>query len=260
MEEKNRPNIVLVIVDAFRPKHLSLFGYENETDKNLKNLAKDSILFRKAISTSNSTVPSLNSIFTGLYPPNHGVVHQFPYTTEEEIDKFDRVNLWMPTFLKNLGYETMALDWLGMWYKKGFDYYKEKEDKKSLMQKIISSPKVKQILLKLPNWAYKFGKSVFKTRSSTPFTPASETVKLAISKIKKAKKPFFLFMHFWDTHFPFPTTKYSGSEEKDIDRILENVKSDSQKEYIKKRITDIGLESTKDIIRKYDLTIKNIDD
>lgn len=66
MEEKNHPNIVLVIVDAFRPKHLSLFGYENETDKNLKKLAKESIVFRKAISTSNSTVPSLNSIFTGL--------------------------------------------------------------------------------------------------------------------------------------------------------------------------------------------------
>lgn len=259
MEEKKRPNIVLVIIDAFRPKHLSLFGYKKETDKNLKKLAKESVLFKQAISTSNSTVPSLNSIFTGLYPPNHGVIHQFPYTTEKEIDKFEGINLWMPSFLKNLGYETIAIDWLGMWYKKGFDYYEEKEDKKTLIQKIISSSKTKQILLKLPNWAYKLGKTIFKSRSSTAFTPSRETTKLVISKIKEAKKPFFLFAHFWDTHFPFPTTKYSGSKNKDIDKILGSVQSDSQKEYIKKRITDIKLESSEDIVNKYDLTIKNID-
>lgn len=78
-------NIVIIIVDALRPKNLSLFGYEKETDKNLRGIARESILFRKHFPCSNSTSPSLTSLFTGKYLSTHGILHQFPYTKQEEI-------------------------------------------------------------------------------------------------------------------------------------------------------------------------------
>ena len=37
----SKKNIVIIIIDALRPKNLSLFGYGKETDKNIKEIAND---------------------------------------------------------------------------------------------------------------------------------------------------------------------------------------------------------------------------
>jgi arylsulfatase len=252
-----KPNIAIIVIDALRPKNMSLFGYEKETDENLKNLAREGILFRQHISTSNSTAPSLTSLFTGKYPKNHGIIHQFPYTKEEEIEKLKKTKFWLPIFLRDKGYDTIAIDWIGLWFKRGFNYYEEKEDNPN---KFKNNPFVKKVLLKLPNWVYSLKKKIIKNKNSSLFPPVEKTIGLAIDKIKESQKPFFLFMHLWDTHFPYPTIENpSLSGEEDIDKILGNVKDNSQKEYIKKRITDISLNSLKDITNKYDLAIKTID-
>lgn len=214
----------MIVVDAFKPKHLSMFGYEKETDKNLKIIAKESILFRNQFSVSNATAPALTSIFSGLYPSNHGVIHQMPYTKQEEIEKVEKIKFWLPSYLKENGYETIALDWVGLWFKKGFDYYKESEKE----------------LDKL-------------------FPATSESMELAMQKINQAKKPFFIFIHLWDTHFPFPNTEYEVREKADVNEIIDKIKNEKQKEYVRKRIEAIKLEAVKDIINKYDKTIKIID-
>ncbi len=256
----DKKNIVLIIVDAFRTKNISLFGYEKETDKNIKRLAEESLVFKDFFSSSNSTAPSVMSIFTGRFPQHHGILHQFPYTTEEEIAKMKREKtFWLSSYLQSKGYETIGIDWIGMWFKEGFDYYKEKEEKPSKKKDFFNIPVIKKALLNLPNWAYKFGKKVTKARASTQFCPAKETMDLAIEKLKEAKKPFFLFAHFWDTHFPFPTTKFKESEKNDISDVLSKIKDKSQKEYFKKRVTDINLNSTEDMIDKYDASITEVD-
>jgi len=220
----NNPNIVMVVIDAFRPDHLSLFGYKKETDVNLKRIAKESVLFRNQFSVANGTTPAITTIFSGLLPSTHGVIHQFPYTKPEEYERAAKIAFWFPSFLKDRGYETMAFDWLGEWFEKGFDYYKESEEELEGL-----------------------------------FAPTRMTVDLAISRIKKARKPFFAFLHLWDTHFPFPNTPYKGSGANDVDKILHSIKDDKQREYVKKRIETIKLYSLDDIIGKYDETIKIID-
>lgn len=260
---KNRPNIVVIIVDAFRIKNSSLFGYEKETDKNLKKMASDSFVFKDFFSSSNATAPSLTTLFTGKYPVNHGIIHQFPYTKPEEIEEFERKkSFWLPTFLKDKGYRTIAIDWIGTWFKDGFDYYQEKEEQRSRLNRIMNVPLIKRIMLGLPNWAYSFGKKIVKTRSSANFSPAKYTMKLAINKMKESvneEKPFFFFTHFWDTHFPFPTISYKGSGINNIDNFMERIKDKTQKEYFKKRITDIGLCNMEDIVGKYDAAISEVD-
>ena len=227
----DKKNIMIIIVDAFRPKNLSLFGYPNETDKNLKKIANESILFKNHFSSSNSTAPAVTSILTGEYPKSHGIVHQLPYTKPEEIEKFNRTTkFWLPSFLKERGYETIAIDWIGLWFKKGFDYYGEGEEKENYIKPLA------------------------------PFRPAKEITEIAIEKITQSKKPFFLFLHFWDTHFPFPHVKYKEeSKEENIAKDLENIKDTNQREYLKKRIAGKSLYSIKGMINKYDLAIKDID-
>ncbi|MCB9915928.1 MAG: sulfatase [Planctomycetes bacterium] len=72
-----RPDVLLVVVDTLRPDHLGFQGYERETAPFLAELAARGAVFERAFSTSSWTAPSTASVFTGLYPPRHGVVQGF---------------------------------------------------------------------------------------------------------------------------------------------------------------------------------------
>ena len=257
-------NIVVIIIDALRPKNLSLFGYEKETDKFIKEVTKEGVLFRQFFSVSNSTFPTITSLFTGNYPQTHGILHQAPYASSEEYDKFlgeEQQKFWLPSFLKEKGYYTIGIDWIGLWFKEGFDYYGEKQE--AGYKKFTKNPFIKKALLNLPSWAYKVGKDMVKEKNEALFPSAEQMTDLAIEKIKVAKNlnlPFFLFMHFEDTHFPYPNVPNpEPSGEKDIEEILGKIPTESQKEYFRKRVIDIGLESVKDMKNKYDLAILGID-
>ena len=70
---EQRPNIVLVVADTLRADHLKIYGYEKETAPFLTSLARRAIVFDAAHSTSSWTSPSMASLFTSLYPFQHGV-------------------------------------------------------------------------------------------------------------------------------------------------------------------------------------------
>jgi len=223
-----KKNVVIMVIDALRTKNLSLHGYEKETDKNLKRIAKQGIWFKEHFSPANSTAPSVTSILTGLYPSNHGILHQLPYTKEEEFEKIEKVKFWLPSYLKERGYETIAIDWIGHWFKKGFDYYGE-------------------------------GQAL--EESTTPFRPAEEITNLALSKIDQSKKPFFLFLHYWDTHFPFPTIKHDENEsEENMEKTLQEIQNEAQRNYLRIRISKRGPYTIESMKEKYDLSIKIIDE
>lgn len=67
-----RHNVLLISIDTLRADHLSYYGYERPTSPNLDALAKEGVVFDRAISQAPWTLPSHASMFTGLYPPQHG--------------------------------------------------------------------------------------------------------------------------------------------------------------------------------------------
>jgi arylsulfatase A-like enzyme len=67
------PDILVVVIDALRADHLSIYGYGRQTSPGLDKLAAGGVLFEQAYSTSSYTLPSHASILTGLYPSQHGV-------------------------------------------------------------------------------------------------------------------------------------------------------------------------------------------
>jgi len=254
-----KPNIVIVIIDALKTKHLSLYGYPKETDKNLKEIAKESAVFSNHISVSNATFPSLTSLFTGNYPATHGLIHQMPHTEKQEYEKLKKIKFWLPTYLKNQGYETISIDWIGLWFKKGFDYYDEKKEIPAKLNRILKKPIIKKILLNLSGRTYFILKKIFKRKQTIGIPSSKEMTDTALMKIKQSEKPFFLFIHYADTHFPFPHTKYKAKNKKNIKQVYKKITDKNQGEYFKKRITDINLYSKEDIIGKYDLSIKKVD-
>ncbi len=253
-----KPNIVMIIIDALRPRDLSLYGYSKETDKNIKKIASESIVFDKNFAASNASYNSLTAIFSGQYPTTNGFIHQMPRTEKWEIDKLRKNKFWLPIYLQKNGYATISTTVQQMWFKKGFDYYVE--EKVEGKGKYIGSYKIKKLLLKLPNWVYRLGKRLVKVRASPLFSSSEEIIDLSISKIEESDKPFFLFMHFLDTHCPYAGVNTKRTKgQRTVKKILRDIETYSQKEYIKKRFFDCSANSLEQVRQKLEDSIISVD-
>jgi hypothetical protein len=70
-ETKKIPYIILIVLDTVRADRLSVYGPHGLT-KNLELFAMDSLVFENCVASSSWTLPSHASLFTGLYPIEHG--------------------------------------------------------------------------------------------------------------------------------------------------------------------------------------------
>jgi arylsulfatase A-like enzyme len=75
-EPPRPPDIVLVVLDTVRADRLSCYGYERPTTPRIDALCKRGIRFENAFSTSSWTLPAHASLFTGLYPIEHGATQE----------------------------------------------------------------------------------------------------------------------------------------------------------------------------------------
>ncbi len=70
-----RPNIVFYLVDTLRADRLGAYGHAGDVSPNIDRFASGATLFENARAQATWTLPSVASVFTGLWPPAHGVVH-----------------------------------------------------------------------------------------------------------------------------------------------------------------------------------------
>ena len=63
----SKQNILFLVIDSLRHDKCLGVGKSSKTP-NLDSIIENGIFFQQAISPSPITVPSLSSIFTGLYP------------------------------------------------------------------------------------------------------------------------------------------------------------------------------------------------
>lgn len=68
-----QPNVILLVMDSVRAANLSCYGYARPTTPHIDALAREGTLYEKAISVGCWTLPVHATLFTGLYPLNHGV-------------------------------------------------------------------------------------------------------------------------------------------------------------------------------------------
>lgn len=69
----NKPNILIMVIDSLRADHVSCYGYHRETTPNIDRLAAEGCVFEAAISAAPFSPASYASIFSNLYPHQHGV-------------------------------------------------------------------------------------------------------------------------------------------------------------------------------------------
>jgi len=95
------PNVLLIVPDALRADHLGCYGYERPTSPFIDDFAKESIVFKHAFSNAPWTKPSMGTVFTSLYPNEHGA-----YMWN---DSLLNSCLTLAEVLKNKNYNTFAV-------------------------------------------------------------------------------------------------------------------------------------------------------
>jgi choline-sulfatase len=66
-------NLLLVTLDTTRADRMHAYGFDRIETPNFDRLAREGILFDQAVAPAPLTLPAHSSIFTGKFPPAHGV-------------------------------------------------------------------------------------------------------------------------------------------------------------------------------------------
>ena len=202
------PNIVLIILDTVRADHMSLYGYEVATTPKLEAFAREATLYSRATASSDMTLSSHGSIFTGLYAKSHGArfdppERPFGVPLSEDFDTLAEV-------LLDMGYATLGVvanhgyAGRGMNMNQGFQYYDDRRGVPLLVPShdLLIRQLVFDILSPLlPQSASDKG---FRTAEEI-----NEVVFGLLGEVAVANNPFFLFINYMDAHWPYtPPSPY----------------------------------------------------
>jgi choline-sulfatase len=184
-------NVVIVTIDTLRHDHASFVSSVNDTTPNLRRLAASSLVFERMYSAAPYTRLALASLFSSLAPSE--IDWQGPALGRRARHLSPRTP-WLPELLRARGYETIAVlasfsaftaqEALG--FDRGFRHYDvttELEYKGGTM------------------WGF----------------PAREQVDKALGYVAAAKRPFLLWLHFFEPHFRYeqpPGAPVFGSDER----------------------------------------------
>jgi choline-sulfatase len=115
--------VIVITLDTTRADRLSPYGFQDVSMPNLDRLAREGVLFDQAASVAPLTLPAHCSLFTGLFPPAHGVRDNADRALADERTTLAEV-------LRTQGFRTAAfvgsavLD-SGRGLAQGFDLYRE---------------------------------------------------------------------------------------------------------------------------------------
>ena len=201
-----RWNVIFVLIDALRADALGCYGCRYKPSPNIDKIAEEGVLFKNAFSCSECTTPSLTSIFSGRYPRSHGIMRLHPSSKEISILNSLKVK-FLPEILSSAGYTTLALDWVGRWLKRGYNYYYGMPTSKFVESSVFK--RLLQITSYLPSPLYYIVRAAWRKiyphfLNVSNIEDAETFTNLAIDLIRHNRsEKFFLFIHYWDTHVPY---------------------------------------------------------
>ncbi len=140
----------------------------------MDRLALDGVLCERLLCPGIPTFPSYTTLYTGQHPITHRIV---AHPCQNELD---RDAPFLPWLLLDGGYNTCAVDSLmrsRLWFGRGYEFYID--------------PSIRHVLLHLA-------------------VRCEELNERAIAWVRAHRgAPFFLFVHYWDTHWPYnPPERY----------------------------------------------------
>ncbi len=183
---RNKLNLVVITLDTTRADRMGAYGNTEVETANFDRIAREGVLFQQAVAVAPLTLPVHSSMFTGKFPPEHGVRDNGGFFLGDD-------QLTLAEVLKSKGYRTggfigaYVLD--SKWgISQGFDTYFDKFDLSE--SRAISVGAIQR--------------------------PGNEVVDQALPWIREtAGTPFFAWIHLYDAHSPHRppepfATRYKG--------------------------------------------------
>ena len=190
----DKPNVLIILHDALRADHLSVYGYSRDTSPNITAFAKDALVIDNVISQSSWTAPSVASLFTSFYPSVHGIQDYFGKDRNQKATKLNRKFNTIAETFRNEGFQTACFStnsWVSssLQFNQGFDTFE---------------------LLKKRENIYK--------------ATGNELNKKALNWLdNNSEEPFFLYLHYVDTHHPYlPPEPYQAKFKSKEKKILDS--------------------------------------
>ena len=209
-QDTSSPNVVLITVDTLRADHLSSYGYHLKTSPNIDQLAEEGVRFERTYTVIPLTGPAHLSMFTSRYPQEHGA----------RINgiAIPRDSRWLslPQILRRFGYASAAFvsAWplidrmteLGRW----FDVYNQKMTRK---YEVFHS-----------------------SRYAQDVTP--EAIRWLNGN---QKKPFFLWVHYFDPHSPYNRREaFASPRPSGHPRSIPEPKNEQMRDRVERYDSEIG--------------------
>ena len=168
---EQKPDVILVVIDALRADHLGCYGYDRETSPTIDSLAESGVRWTRVQAQAPWTLPASASILSGLTVRSHGVHEnlngRFPLSPDMPT---------IATILKTAGYFTVGIAncfWIGpeMGFNAGFDKF---------------------------------------LYSEQGYRDAEESVNSLITELEgnDGNQPYFAMLHLYDVHAPYDPPPY----------------------------------------------------
>lgn len=161
------PRVILISIDCLRADHVGTYGYAKPTTPAIDAFAHDAVVFDNAVSASSWTIPSHMSMFTGLPPMVHGVNDSPDNFWAGTAKTLPPGVPYLAELMSRDGYETGA---------------------------VVSSAPMS------PLYGFERGFGIYRVHADK----AEEVVDSALDLVARSpERPFFLFVHFIDPHWPY---------------------------------------------------------
>ncbi len=174
-----KSDVVLIVIDALRPDHLSCYGYSRKTSPNIDALAADGTLFLDNKAQSGYTLMSMASMMKSRFVGEAGL------GGAKSFDDFLLADIMSRAGWRAAGVQTNP--WLSrpMGFARGFNDY------------LLLTPTENADTLKYDQWTADVAENTF-------YADAGEVAdKCAELMAADTSRPLFLYAHLMDAHAPY---------------------------------------------------------
>jgi arylsulfatase A-like enzyme len=192
----DKPNIILLTIDTLRPDRLGSFGCTPSITPNIDHFAESGIRFTQAITGGSWTQAAFPVIMTSTYASMYGGC----------LGPLSRERPSPISAFRNEGYRTVAFSTSPLLsksygYDLGFDEFNELNpgEKDPGMRKIKGG----QLVLQQSITHYFSRILGIQTRPAKIYSSAEALTEEVCSWIAENERPFFLWAHYMDVHWPY---------------------------------------------------------
>ncbi|MGQ4556562.1 sulfatase-like hydrolase/transferase [Halobellus sp. GM3] len=260
MTTESPENVLFVVMDTVRKDRLTPYGYDRPTTPNLAAFAEEATVFEQAVAPAPWTLPVHASLFTGMYPSQHGADQENPYlegatTLAETLSAagYDTAcyssNAWITPYThltdgfddQDNFFEVMPGEFLSGPLARAWKVMNDNESLRAVADKLVS----------LGNTAHEYFAGGEGADSKTP--AVIDRTKEFLDGADRS----FAFINLMDAHLPYhPPEEFAAEFAPGVDS---SAVCQNSKEY-NSGARDIGDDEWDDIRKLYDAEIAHIDD